>query len=81
MPQDLIGVDVSNDWIDVHRLSTGRHARIPTTPEALARVAREAQGALVVFETSGGYERPLMAALAETRVPLARVNPRQARAF
>jgi transposase len=35
----------------------------------------------VVFEASGGYERPLAEALAARNVPYARVNPRQAREF
>ena len=81
MPQDHIGVDVSKDWIDVHHLSTRRHARIATTPVALTRFARSARGALVVCEASGGYERPLLAALAHASVPCVRVNPRQAREF
>ena len=81
MPQDHIGVDVSKGWIDVHRLSTGRHERIATTGPELARFARAARGGLVVLEASGGYERPLLAALAEAGTACARVNPRQARDF
>lgn len=81
MPQDHIGVDVSKGWIDVHRLSTGRHERIATTEPELARFARTARGGLVVLEASGGYERPLLAALAEAGTACARVNPRQARDF
>ena len=81
MTQDIIGVDIAKDWIDSHILSDGRSRRVPCRPAALARFATEARGALVVFEASGGYERPLMAALAEAGVPFARVNPRQAREF
>ena len=38
-------------------------------------------GSVVVLEASGGYDRPLTAALAEAGVPYAQVNPRQAREF
>lgn len=81
LPQDVIGVDIAKGWIDTFTLSTQKHERIPTTKQALARFARTAKGALVVCEASGGYERPLTAALAKAQVDCARVNPRQAREF
>ena len=81
MTQDIIGVDIAKDWIDIHRLSTGQSKRLVTTRSALARFAAQVGDVLVVFEASGGYERPLMKALAEAGVPFARVNPRQAREF
>jgi hypothetical protein len=31
LPQDVIGVDVSKNWIDCHRLSTGAAWRLGTT--------------------------------------------------
>ena len=81
MTHDIIGVDIAKDWIDIHTLSSGQAKRIATTRSALARFAAQAGGVLVVLEASGGYERPLMAALVEAGVPFARVNPRQAREF
>jgi transposase len=81
MTQDIIGVDIAKDWIDIHYLSNGRQRRIPASPAALSRFSSQACGALVVFEASGGYERPLMEALAKAGVAFARVNPRQAREF
>jgi len=81
LPQDVIGVDIAKGWIDTFTLSTHKHERIPTTQQALARFARAAQGCLVVCEASGGYERPLIEALAKAKVDCARVNPRQAREF
>jgi transposase len=79
--QDIIGVDIAKDWIDIFTLSTQVHLRIATTPQALARFAKSAEGRLVVLEASGGYERPVTAALAKAGVDYARVNPRQAREF
>jgi transposase len=81
LPQDVIGVDVSKEWIDCHRLSTGAAWRVEATRRALRRFAGEAVGALVVFEASGGYERALGEALDSTGVAWARVNPRQVREF
>lgn len=81
MTQDIIGVDIAKDWIDIHILSDGQSRRIPCTSAALARFAEQVGGALVVLEASGGYERPLMEALAGAGAAFARVNPRQAREF
>ncbi len=81
MPQKVIGVDVAKDWIDVYRPDSRKAARIETTPRALNIFARKAKGALVVFEASGGYERPLIDALDAAGGVYARVNPRQAREF
>lgn len=81
LPQDIVGVDISKDWIDVFHLSASRHERISTTQPALRKFATAAKGALVVLEASGGYERPVTEALAKAGVPFARVNPRQAREF
>ena len=81
LPQDFIGVDIAKDWIDAFHLSTARHERISTTRQALARFAKAAGKALVVLEASGGYERPVIEALAKAGVGYARVNPRQAREF
>ena len=83
MTQDHFGVDIAKDWIDLHVLSTGAQRRIPASPQALAGFAEEARaaGALTVFEASGGYERPLMAALDAAGAARKRVNARQARDF
>jgi len=87
--QNIFGVDVAKDWIDVCDLSSGEVRRIETTPRALKALAANLSarpGTLVVFEASGGYERPLMEALEapgikDRGVAYARVNPRQAREF
>lgn len=81
LPREVLGVDVAKDWIDIFALSTGGRQRVATTKAALAAFARAAVGAFVVFEASGGYERPLAAALAQAGVSFVRVNPRQARDF
>lgn len=75
----VLGVDVAKDWIDVFDPSTERAIRIPTP--RLKAFARQLGDGLVVFEATGGYERPLMDALEAAGRPYARVNPRQAREF
>ena len=80
--QNILGVDVAKDWIDTCDLASGRTARIETSPRALAAFAGQLpKGVLVVFEASGGYERPLMEALEALGIAYARLNPRQVREF
>jgi transposase len=82
MAREFIGVDVAKDWIDVQPRG-GRSERIAMEPGALRRFAKRAaqEEAQVIFEATGGYDRPLAAALAEAGVTYARVNPAQARQF
>jgi transposase len=82
MAQIVIGVDVAKEWIDV-RPRGGKGERIAMEEGALRRFAERAaqQEALVVFEATGGYDRPLGAALAAAGATHARVNPAQARQF
>jgi transposase len=82
MAEVYIGVDVSMDWIDVFEPQNG-HKRVASAPKALAKLARRwaKVQAVVVFEASGGYDRPLRAALDGAGVAYARVNPARARAF
>ena len=47
----------------------------------LAKAFAKKKVALVVVESTGGYETVIMAALAAEGVPFARVNPRQVRDF
>ncbi len=81
MPHTYIGVDVAKDWIDVFNPSTSRHERIPTDNRSLRRFASTVGQAVVVFEASGGYERPILAALSDAERNAVCVNPRHAREF
>jgi transposase len=80
----FVGVDVSKDHLDVFVRPTGAAARLandgPGVAAAVERVAA-AGPAAVVLEATGGYEAPLAAALAAAGLPVAVVNPRQARRF
>lgn len=81
MPHTYIGVDVAKDWIDVFDPSTSRHERIPTDNRSLRRFAAAVSQSIVVLEASGGYERPVLAALREAERNAVCVNPRHAREF
>ncbi len=79
-----VGIDVSKATLDVAILPTGEHFVVGNDEagidELLGKLA-EVSDALVVLEASGGFERPVAAALAASGVALFVVNPRQARDF
>lgn len=85
MPEFTIGIDISKDHLDAHCLPGGAakrvsndaagHRRLLTWLPDAARIAR------IVFEPTGSYHLALERTLAEHGVPLAKVNPRQARRF
>ena len=79
MTMTYIGVDASKNWIDTFDPRDSYHRRYAT--DDLAAFAAACAGAHVVFEASGGYDRPLAAALEQAGVVYSRVNPRQAREF
>jgi transposase len=84
------GVDVSKGRLEVcvrrgREAGEGEHtfgvSNDPAGMEALlVRLAAE-RPALVILEATGGFERPVAAALAAAGLPIAVVNPRQARDF
>lgn len=78
-----VGIDVSKERLDVAFRPAGGHrcfANDPTGVEDLVSVLQE-RPALVVLESSGGYERPAAVAVAAAGLAVAVVNPRQARDF
>lgn len=82
MQELFIGVDVAKDWLDVHHPLRGAQRIANTLAAARSFVASCAkQGAWVIFEASGGYDRVLRDALEAGEVRFSRVNPRQARDF
>jgi transposase len=78
------GVDVSKARLDAHLRPTGEAFGVPNDEggiDALVAQLEEAPPALVVLEATGGFERPVAAALAASGLAVAVVNPRQARDF
>jgi len=78
----FVGIDVAKRRLDVALRPGGEQWVATNDADGLATlVARlhDLEPALVVLEASGGYERPLVTALAGAGLPVAVVNPRQAR--
>ena len=83
-PPRFVGIDVAKDHLDVHIRPDSTAFRNPTDPAGLASVVArllDVQPQLVVLEATGGYEAPLVAALAAAGLSVVVVNPRQVRRF
>jgi len=79
----IIGIDVSRDWLDIHCLRDGHRLRLPNTAdghERLAGIARDRQ-AVACFEATGGQEWRLWAALDAAGVQTRQLPPAQIKAF
>ena len=83
----IAGIDVGKDTLDVAIITDGKVSEafsLASDKPALKKLAEKlkAKGVgLAVLEATGGYEFPLMAALALQGVAFARVNPRFVRYF
>lgn len=79
----VIGIDVSRDWLDVHCLPDGHCVRVPNAPAGHAAVADLARDrdAVVCFESTGGQEWQLWAALEAEGIAARQVPPAQVKAF
>lgn len=78
------GIDVAKARLDYYLLPEergGGEANEEGGIERLVRRIQSAQVTLVCLEATGGYERPLVAALHQAGVPVAVVNPRLPRDF
>ena len=80
----FVGVDVSKAMLDV-AISTGDEVwRLPnsdTGVQELVERLRALGPALVVMESTGGFETASAAALAAAEIPVVIANPRQVRDF
>ena len=83
MTNDTIGVDISKDHLDAHRMSNGASRRF--TNDRAGHTAFLAWAAepdvRVVYEPTGAYHKGFERRLAEAGLALVKVNPRQARRF
>lgn len=82
-----IGIDVSKAELELHATATSGlklPARLPNTSAGLAELVRHLDAGIpvhVVFEATGGYDRPLLLHLQASGIPCTRANPEQVRAF
>ena len=80
----FVGVDVSKDHLDVHVRPAGTARRFANTDVGHRQVIRfltPLAPTLLALEATGGYERPVVAALAVAALPVAVVNPARVRDF
>jgi len=80
-----VGIDVSKARLDVALLPSGKSFAVGNDEEGfdelLGRLEGPSDSALVVLEASGGFERPVAAALAASGIAVCVLNPRQTRDF
>jgi transposase len=79
-----VGIDVSKRELVIAVAPTGGRWTSETTAAAISAVVERLRALtprIIVVEATGGYERALVAALAAADLPVAVINPRQARAF
>lgn len=81
--QDTIGIDISKDTFDIHRLSDRRHERFGSDKAGLAALRRwiGKTPVRIVYEATGRYHRDLEAVLGAAGHDLVKVNPTRARRF
>ncbi|MGB7433715.1 MAG: IS110 family transposase [Ahrensia sp.] len=80
---EIIGIDVSRDWLDIHCLPDDARERLPNTDEGHGRLIALARSrnALVCFEATGGHEWRLWSALDMAGVATRQLPPAQIKAF
>jgi transposase len=79
-----LGIDVAKARLDVVLQPTGEARQFANDPQGTAALRDWLAGppvGLVVLEATGGYERLCAATLTVAGIPVAVVNPRQAREF
>lgn len=85
----VVGIDISKDRLDVACLPEAVHSALvrpafdnnPRGHQELIAWLTKVAPRLIVLESTGGYQRVLVAALAASLLPVVVVNPRQVRDF
>lgn len=83
MIEVTIGIDISKDHLDAHRLPGDEKKRFDNTAAGHKALVGwiGAVPARVVYEPTGPYHRKLEIQLAAAGMPIVKVNPRQAKRF
>ena len=82
--QRFVGIDVAKAQLDIALRPTGERWAVANDDFGIAALVERLQAVqptLIVLEATGGYQRAVVAALAAAGLPVAVVNPRQARDF
>ena len=82
MSEVYFGVDVGKATLHVASHHSNKVLVFAHDPTGLRHLLRHLQDAtLVVLEATGGWERPVLRALQQADIPVACINPKQARDF
>ena len=85
MPEPLfIGIDVAKDTFHVASCPAAINISLPNCPSGTKQLIKTLQPnkvALVVLESTGGYERPIVAELLQANFKIVVASPRQVRNF
>jgi transposase len=83
-PKVSWGIDVASTKLDLARHDAAPVQSFENSPAGIAELRdtiRQFPVATIVIEATGGYETPLVIALADAGLPAVVINPRQLRAF
>jgi transposase len=83
-PTRFVGIDVSKDYLDIACRPAPTRWRVANDSTGIAQwisQLRQLKPTLIVLEATGGWQGPLVAALAVAKLPVAVMNPRQIRDF
>src|SRR5215213_7898237 len=76
------GIDVAKDTLDLARSDTGEVLTFANDDQGIGQIVQLLAGASgIVVESTGGLERPLLAALLDAGLPVALVHPGRVRYF
>jgi transposase len=80
----FVGIDVAKAKLDLARSDTGKMTTVNNDLHGIAAIVdslRCTPPQVIVIESTGGLERPLLEALLDAHLPVALVNPRNVRHF
>jgi transposase len=83
LPYHLVAIDIAKETLEVLS-ADGKRGELQNDSAGLRRLLRLLKllpNVLVVCEATGGYERPLLAALHQAKIAVAVLNPQRLRAF
>jgi transposase len=85
MPTEVfIGVDVCKPRLDLMILPTGEILEFENSPKGIKQFVKHVKKlkpTLITCEYTGGLEQPLLIACTDAGLPIAVINPKQARDF
>ena len=76
-----VGIDVGKSQLDIHIHETGKYWVVEHAIRSLVGQLKRYKLSRIVVEATGGYERDLVEALAESDLPVVVIQPMQIRQF